>query len=54
MACPTCRRKEFGEDCGARIDEPCPCCGMEIIAEVQDTTINTQEAVSNNEEQGVD
>lgn len=36
MTCKVCRREEYGDECGPKGKDECPCCGMVIIAEAGD------------------
>lgn len=43
MTCQVCRREEYGEECGPHGTDPCPCCGMVVIAEAGDDEYNPEE-----------
>lgn len=35
MTCPTCRRPDMDDSCGPKNNRPCECCGMVLIASVE-------------------
>lgn len=42
--CSFCRREfEDADQCGPHGQEPCPCCGMVIVAQAEEPEIPTEE-----------
>jgi predicted RNA-binding Zn-ribbon protein involved in translation (DUF1610 family) len=51
MGCQTCRRSDMPESCGPVGNDPCPCCGMVIIARSAEETAKLEELETQPEEQ---
>ena len=44
MTCKTCRDETRGDECGAkRAGDECPCCGMVVLAVVDEKNTNNEE-----------
>lgn len=51
MACPTCRRTDVPDTCGAQLGETCQCCGMIVIATAENQRQEDEDRDNEEQEQ---